>query len=115
MCLADQCRLFNNPEYSDLVLRCEHRTWKVHRVIVCGRCDFFKACVDRHFKGKEAHDGIIDLPDDDPDVIEVLVKYLYTYDIDTCLMDLPQDRKGTDEFAILMFSAADKYMLPVLK
>lgn len=43
-------RLFNDPEYSDLEVRCGNRTWKVHRVIVCGRCEFFKACVDRNFK-----------------------------------------------------------------
>jgi hypothetical protein len=48
-------RLFNDPEYSDLELRCEDRTWKVHRVIVCGRCKFFKACVDRHFKVSKAN------------------------------------------------------------
>ena len=58
---------------------------------------------------------MIELPDDDPDAIEVLIKYLYTYDIDTCLKELPQERKATDELAISMFSAADKYMLPELK
>lgn len=58
---------------------------------------------------------MIDLRDDDPDAIEVLLKYLYTYDIESCLEDLPEDRKSTDNFAILMFTAADKYMLPELK
>jgi BTB/POZ domain len=47
---VDIVRLFNNSEYSDLVLKCKDRSWKVHRVIVCGRCEFFKACVDRNFK-----------------------------------------------------------------
>jgi hypothetical protein len=58
---------------------------------------------------------VIDLRDDDPDAVDVLLKYLYTYDVDTCLEDLPVDRKGTDDFAIVMYTAADKYMLPELK
>lgn len=66
-------------------------------------------------KGQEAGEGVIELPDDEPDAIEVLIKYLYTYDIDTCLEGLPQDRKASDELAVSIFSAADKYMLPELK
>lgn len=56
-CLLIIVRLFNNAEYSDLELRCEDRIWKVHRVIVCARCEFFKACVDRHFKVSKVNTG----------------------------------------------------------
>ena len=55
------------------------------------------------------------MPEDDPDAVEFLVKYLYTYDIETCIKGLPDDLKGKDELAFLMFTTADKYNILELK
>lgn len=57
LCLASLLtlfRLFGDSEYSNLELRWGNRTWKVHWVIVCGRCEFFEACVDRNFNVSQA-------------------------------------------------------------
>ena len=47
-----------------------------HRVILCAQVPFFKAACDGNFK--EAKDGIINLPEDDPEVVKYMIDYLYT-------------------------------------
>ena len=34
------------PKYSDLIIKCQGMEWKVHRIILSNRCDFFRACID---------------------------------------------------------------------
>ncbi|CAG8979711.1 hypothetical protein HYALB_00013400 [Hymenoscyphus albidus] len=74
-------RLLNDPEYSDLEIHCRREVFKVHRNIVCRQSKFLKACINATSGGfKEAQEGIIDLPDDEPHVVELLVQFLYTDD-----------------------------------
>lgn len=39
-----------SSKYSDLVVRCEGRDFKVHKVIVCGQSDFFSGICDGDWK-----------------------------------------------------------------
>ena len=42
---------FESGEFSDLVIKCENREWKVHRIVVCCHIPFLeKACKDGAFK-----------------------------------------------------------------
>jgi speckle-type POZ protein len=50
----------------------------VHRLIVCGRSEFFKNCVDGPFR--EGEKGVVSLEEDDPDAVEAMIQYLYTGD-----------------------------------
>ncbi|KAF2134922.1 hypothetical protein P153DRAFT_329795 [Dothidotthia symphoricarpi CBS 119687] len=74
--LASFKGLLKSGAYSDLTVTCGDDSYKVHRVIVCERADFFARAIK--FGGqKEAENRTIDLPEDDPDVIKLLIQYLY--------------------------------------
>ncbi|PLB43255.1 hypothetical protein P170DRAFT_514520 [Aspergillus steynii IBT 23096] len=51
------------------------RSFRVHKVIVCAQSPFFDAACGGRFK--ESSESKIDLPDDDPDMIDRLFQFLY--------------------------------------
>ncbi|KAF2279790.1 uncharacterized protein EI97DRAFT_371456, partial [Westerdykella ornata] len=65
-------------EYSDLIITCGSEHFKVHKAIVCTRSGFF-ACALR-FPGKESQENKIDLPEDEPHIIELMLQYIYEGD-----------------------------------
>ncbi|OBT61034.1 hypothetical protein VE03_09604 [Pseudogymnoascus sp. 23342-1-I1] len=65
-------------EYSDLTITCGSMTWKVHRVIICPRSPVLKSACTRGFK--EATTMIINLKDDNPFAVNLMVDFLYTGD-----------------------------------
>ncbi|KAG4292324.1 hypothetical protein FPRO06_13577 [Fusarium proliferatum] len=76
---ADQRRALGNllktGDYSDLVIVCGQARHKVHKAVICPRSDFFKAACGSGFK--EAQTGEIELPDDDPFAVSMMIEYLY--------------------------------------
>ncbi|KAF2794247.1 hypothetical protein K505DRAFT_304315 [Melanomma pulvis-pyrius CBS 109.77] len=72
-------------DYSDLVITCGSDTYNVHRMIVCSRCEFFARAV-RFSVGKESQDGKIDLSEDDPHTIKILMQYLYEGEYEPVLL-----------------------------
>ncbi|CVL07633.1 uncharacterized protein FMAN_14510 [Fusarium mangiferae] len=70
--LAD---LLKTGDYSDLTISCGKDQYHVHKAIICPRSPFFKAACDGKFK--EAQTGTIDLPDDDPIAVRMMIEYLY--------------------------------------
>lgn len=48
--IADTASFLVLPKYSDLVVRCEGRDFKVHKVIVCGQSEFFSTICDGDWK-----------------------------------------------------------------
>ncbi|KAH7625221.1 hypothetical protein SMAC4_12941 [Sordaria macrospora] len=83
--------LYSSGEYSDLVISCGGREYHVHRAIVCTQSEFFSAACRGSFK--EAQEGKIDLPEDDPRLVHIMVHYLYHFDYD---VQLQQERSGFD-------------------
>ncbi|KAH8880254.1 hypothetical protein GQ53DRAFT_670182 [Thozetella sp. PMI_491] len=68
--------LYRDERYSDLLLTCQGRKFKVHKAIVCPQCPFFdRACTSGFLDSQQ---GSLDLPDVDPNVLECVIKYLYT-------------------------------------
>ncbi|KAI6886562.1 hypothetical protein D0869_14401 [Hortaea werneckii] len=65
---------FETGEYADMTITCGSRIWRVHKVVVC-RVPFFAKAVTGKFK--EARDSRIDLVDDDPSVVELVLRWLY--------------------------------------
>ncbi|KAF5010625.1 hypothetical protein FDECE_3227 [Fusarium decemcellulare] len=83
--VAEQCAtsihasistLLWNEKFSDMTILCNGREFKVHRAIVCTQSVFFDRALNSNFK--EAASGVVDLPDDDPDVLECFLEFLYT-------------------------------------
>lgn len=80
--------------YSDFVITCQGRMFKVHKVILAASSEFFRAllrndCQVCHVCDirlmfisltvcQETRDGKVDLAEDDPEIIALLLKYLYT-------------------------------------
>ncbi|KAF4458120.1 Speckle-type POZ protein [Fusarium austroafricanum] len=72
-------RLFKTGAYSDFTITCRGKEFKVHKAIICPQSSFFKAACNGSFK--EAHEGKMDLPDDDPVAVEKMLRYLYHLDV----------------------------------
>ncbi|KAL6703611.1 hypothetical protein ACN47E_009471 [Coniothyrium glycines] len=62
--------------YSDLTITCGDDSYTVHKVVVCERAGFFARALK--FGGQETKDSKIDLPEDEPDMVKLLIGYLYT-------------------------------------
>ncbi|KAL8367056.1 hypothetical protein RB599_010967 [Gaeumannomyces hyphopodioides] len=68
----------DSGKYSDLVVTCKSQTFNAHRVVLCSQSEFFdKACGGPFI---EASSGKIDLPDDDPALVQKLMDFFYTGD-----------------------------------
>ncbi|KAL1845947.1 hypothetical protein VTK73DRAFT_389 [Phialemonium thermophilum] len=100
------CSLYEDKTYSDLTITNGGQEYHVHRAIVCPRSSFFRAACNGSFKvsrckraepkvwmgfmppftqlttsgQQEARTGVIDLPDDNPAAVEVMVHYFYHLD-----------------------------------
>lgn len=98
--LTSSCRLREDEEYSDLIIKCQGATYNVHQALVCTRSEFFaaacrwksaggyqapkrrRAAEGRSSCGAAADQGsgtkVVNLDDDDPVVVWAMVQYLYT-------------------------------------
>ncbi|KAL1794346.1 hypothetical protein ACET3X_007767 [Alternaria dauci] len=73
--LASLKGFLKSGAYSDLTITCGNDKHKVHKVIVCERAEFFVRTLK--FGGIESQSGIIDLPEDEPAIVKLLMQYLY--------------------------------------
>ncbi|PIA96380.1 hypothetical protein CB0940_10869 [Cercospora beticola] len=110
--------LFGDDRYTDLTILCSEHKWRVHKAIVCTRCEFFAKAVDDGFQ--EAGAGVIDLPNDHPNAIAAMLRFLYTdeYDDAAHLLSVASE-KEEHEWTILpmhirVYQMAHKYELPKL-
>ncbi|CAN9212009.1 unnamed protein product [Alternaria alternata] len=83
--LASLKGFLKSGAYSDLTIACGSDTYKVHKVIICGRADFFARTLN--FGGKESESGIVDLPEDEPTIVKLLIQYLYEGEYEPSLPD----------------------------
>ncbi|EEU40679.1 uncharacterized protein NECHADRAFT_33838 [Fusarium vanettenii 77-13-4] len=73
---ASLSTLLRSEKFSDMTIRCGGREFKAHRAIVCTQSTFFDRALSSNFK--EAASRVVELPDDDPDVLERFLEFLYT-------------------------------------
>ncbi|KAF2107104.1 hypothetical protein BDV96DRAFT_590110 [Lophiotrema nucula] len=73
----------SSGDYSDLKITCQGEVFNVHKVVVCNRVEFFARAI--RFPGKESNDANVDLPEDDPSVVKLLVQYMYEGEYDPVL------------------------------
>ncbi|CZR63634.1 uncharacterized protein PAC_13531 [Phialocephala subalpina] len=85
-------RCFDDDTYSDLIIKCRDCSWNVHR---------------------EAHTGVIDLDDDDPVPVEIMLKYFYTGKYNEPIYE--SEKLGLQlQVQVLTYILADKYDVPTL-
>ncbi|KAI0859965.1 hypothetical protein F4860DRAFT_481275 [Xylaria cubensis] len=73
--------LYHRGEYSDLTISCGQSRYRVHKALVCPQSNFFTAACGAGFK--ETRERIVDLPDDDPWAVKMMVHYFYHFEYDT--------------------------------
>ncbi|OCK75339.1 hypothetical protein K432DRAFT_466403 [Lepidopterella palustris CBS 459.81] len=71
--------LLSSGEYSDFTITCGDDTYAVHKAIICPRSDFFAKAVKF---GKEAEENKIVLVEDEPEIVKLMIQYLYELDYD---------------------------------
>lgn len=68
--------LFNNTDYCDLKLIVENVEFKVHKIILAARSEYFRALL---FSGmKETNDDCIEIKEARPGAFKLLLQYIYT-------------------------------------
>ncbi|KAH9904371.1 hypothetical protein F4778DRAFT_780340 [Xylariomycetidae sp. FL2044] len=67
---------FLSEEYSDIKITCQGEQFHAHRAIICSQSPFFRKACNIGFE--ETKSGIIDLPEDDPYILEKFLCFLYT-------------------------------------
>ncbi|KAF2440105.1 hypothetical protein P171DRAFT_448040 [Karstenula rhodostoma CBS 690.94] len=77
--------LLENGEHSDFKITCRGKTWNVHKPILCSQSAYFEAVV--RFGGMETSTGVLDLPEEDPEILGYMIQFLYNSDY-----ELPSDK-----------------------
>lgn len=101
--LADDLNgLFENSNFSDVLLVCRNREFKMHKAILASRSAVFAAMFEHQMLEGKINRVMIE--DVDPDVMAEILRFIYTDKIN-----------GIDKMADLLLAAADKYALERLK
>lgn len=99
----DLSRLLEQKSFSDVTLKCGDRTFSAHRNILAARSEVFSAMFQNQMI--ESQTGSIDIKDIDGDVLDLLLKYLYSGKISDLTVGV----------ATKLYLAADKYSVSSLK
>lgn len=75
-------RYLESGEYSDFLVTCANREFHVHRLVICPRSSYFRLMCKDHFK--EGITQKLELVDEDPDVFQSVLTFLYTGIYETC-------------------------------
>ncbi|KAK8877579.1 hypothetical protein PGQ11_002525 [Apiospora arundinis] len=67
--------LYQTGKYSDIKVRCEDRTWNLHRAVICQRCPYFEKAFSGPFV--EAQNAEVVLEEFSKDDVEIALIYLY--------------------------------------
>ena len=79
---SDFCarNLFLNEEFSDIKIKCHGELFPCHKNVLAARSKYFKTCLSQ-VGSKESKDGIIEIIDFPPKIVQNLLRYIYTNDI----------------------------------
>ncbi|KAI4953062.1 hypothetical protein J4E86_006601 [Alternaria arbusti] len=85
--------LRTSGKYSDFTITCGGDTHHVHKNIVCCRSGFFERA-ERFPAGREAAESKVDLPEDDPAIVKLLIQFLYENDYETKDLTIKSDTRA---------------------
>ncbi|OBT81823.1 hypothetical protein VE02_09157 [Pseudogymnoascus sp. 03VT05] len=72
--------------FSNLTIICGDKTWNAYRLVVCTKSSFFRQACAGNFQ--EAVSGVINLEDENPLAVKLMVDFLYSDDYD---MDIDEE------------------------
>ncbi|KAK5165450.1 uncharacterized protein LTR77_008979 [Saxophila tyrrhenica] len=121
---GDMSGLFHSTEFSDLTIKCGGREWPAHKAVLCTRSEYFHRVVTSGFKvrsisvamllctadncSQESESAVVELRDDDPDVVHLMLGCLYRGTIELSPF---RDPSTLPELCMSLFVLADKYLL----
>ncbi|KAK2609398.1 hypothetical protein N8I77_002895 [Diaporthe amygdali] len=106
----DDIHLLESGNFADATIVCGDRTWKVHKLILGSRCKWFQIA----FYGKmsEALSGKITLEEQDPELIDILLRFIYAKDINIAKL---RDGKDIPALCIQLSRLGDFFQLHELQ
>jgi len=110
------CRMLSTGRYSDLTINCKGKVFHVHRNIVCLQSKSLAACVDGAWL--EGINGEIKLVDDEPEIVDRMIKFMYEEDYCDGSNTTEDGDQGAAKPLVLstkLYIIADKYDVPALK
>ena len=114
--LTPENRAYNDKTFSDVSIHFSEREVYCHKLVLCQASDYFKALCGPDSKFAENVQGAIELCEDDPDAIEVMLQYLYNKPYDKIIEDMKDNGKATGtklQMGICM--VGKKYLMPELE
>jgi speckle-type POZ protein len=96
--------LFNNMQFSDVILNIHGRKFPAHKLILATRSEVFAAMFQH--PTKENLSNQIEIQDIEPELFQELLRFIYTGRLSITSMET---------MAVRLFIAADKYLLEELK
>ncbi|KAK3331541.1 BTB/POZ protein [Apodospora peruviana] len=124
--MSSLVEFYSNGEYSDLVISCGEKEYRVHRILVCAQSKFFAAACREGFK--EAQEREINLQDCDPWLVHIMVHYFYHLDYDVRGQsesghfdgsEIERDSTGASEPTLVthakVYAFAEQYLIDGLK
>lgn len=115
--LADDLEdIFKNQEFSDVTIYASGREFKAHKAILAARSPMFRGMFSHDMK--ETKYNRVEVEDVEPDVLEEMLRFVYTGK--TCLegrlqLKDPKEQEREQNLAIGLLQAANKYQLDRLK
>ncbi|PNP79354.1 hypothetical protein FNYG_07430 [Fusarium nygamai] len=104
-------------EFTDFTFACNGRNIEVHKIIICSQSPVFRAACAGQFK--EAFSGTYDLTSHQPDMIQLMVDYLYTGDYSIDMGETDDAATSTNSGALsthaMMYSLGDEYDIKGLR
>ena len=98
---TDYDRLFESSAHSDVVLKCESRTFTCHKAILTSRSPVFEAMFSHNLR--ESQHNEVEIQDLQADTVRIMLQYIYSGSLEP----------NTNSKELLC--AADKYQLTQLK
>jgi len=100
--IQDLAGIMERSDSSDFTIKCEERTFPVHRLFLTGRSSVFRAMLNTEMV--EAVKKEVVITDIDPDTVQEMIKFIYTGELSGKQVDLQA-----------IWHAADKYDVNGLK
>ncbi|KAF4627504.1 hypothetical protein G7Y89_g10654 [Cudoniella acicularis] len=107
-------------EYSDLKIKCQYKTFDVHKAIVCFQSKWFANAV-KEDNFKEGRSSIVELPEDSVHTVNGMVSYLYSSDY-SCPTEKDIDPRSQSRelppkmlFHLQMYGLSDRLFIEGLK